>query len=135
MAMMMAGGVLTIIYGAGIILGTAYKRDGLDAALVYSSFPGLKSCDMFYGVIVIALGVFQFIVRNRLNQFRENGPRSLKIMYILSIAANLIYLAWASSATSISLFNSSNLGSIGGSVLLLIINSVYYSKRRELFVN
>ena len=135
MVMMIIGSILTVINGISIMSGTEYTRQGLVASSVYSSYPGLKSCDMFYGVVVIALGVFQFIVRNRLKQFRRNGPSSLRIMYILAIGAHLIYLVWASSATSINLFNSSNLGSIASSVILMIINSVYYSKRSELFIN
>ena len=135
MVVMIIGAVFTVINGIGVLLGTEYSKEGISAEQVYIAYPGLQLCDMVYGAAVIALGVFQFIARNRLKQYRENGPGSMKILYILSIAASLIYLVWASSVTSINLFNLTNLGSIGGSVALLIINSIYYSKRSELFVN
>lgn len=135
MVIMILGGIMTIINGAIAMTGSAYLGNGYDSSVVYSVFPGLKSCDMFYGVALIALGVFEFTVRSRLKRFCANGPGSLRIMYILFIAVGVIYLAWASSATGIRLFDSSNTGSLVASVSLLVINHVYYSKRSELFVN
>ena len=140
MVVMIISAIFTIISGISYLAGFEYSeyqytQNGVNASMIYNAFPGLKACDTFYGVALIALGVFEFTVRNRLKQFRANGPGSLKIMYILSIAASVIYLVWASSATGINLLNSANLASLGISVLLLIINSVYYSKRSSLFVN
>ena len=135
MVVMVISAIFTAIDGIGKITGAEYRSEGLVAEQVYSAYPGLKNCDTVYGIALIALGVFQFVVRNRLNQFRANGPFSLKIMYVISIVAGVIYIIWASSVIGINLFNTSNLGSIGGSVAFLIINSVYYSKRSELFVN
>ena len=135
MVVMIIGAIFTAIDGISKITGTEYASHGLDAERVYSTYPGLKNCDTVYGIVLIALGVFQFVVRNRLNQFRANGPFSLKIMYGISIVAGVIYIIWASAVTGVNLFDSSNMGSIGGSIVLLIINSVYYSKRSELFVN
>ena len=135
MVIMILGGIVTIANGLNMMMGSEYLSSGYNSSQVYRVFPGLKGCDTFYGIALIALGVFEFIVRNRLNNFRANGPTSMKAMYILSIIASLIYIAWASSTTGVSLFNSSNMGSLVSSVLFLIINSVYYSKRGDLFVN
>lgn len=135
MVAMILGGIVTIANGAGLLTGSVYARRGLSSHMVYGNFRALKGADTFYGVAMIALGVFEFIVRSRLKQFRANGPGSLKAMYILAIAASLIYMLLATSATGISMFDSSNLGSLGGSVVMLIINSIYYSKRSDLFVN
>jgi hypothetical protein len=135
MVVMIIGAILTVINGVSTMSGWHYTREGVDVSAVYWRYPGLKSCDMAYGIILIALGVFQFTVRNRLNQFRSDGPRSLKILYILAIAASLIYLAWASAATGMNMFDSTNLGTAIGNLIMLFINSSYYAKRSELFVN
>lgn len=140
MVVMIISAVFTIINGISFIAGFEYSeyqftKYGASASMVYNAFPGLKTCDTFYGVAMIALGVFEFTARNRLKQFRMNGPGSLKIMYVLSIGACIIYLIWASAVTKINLLNGANLASLGISVLLLVINSVYYSKRSALFVN
>ena len=135
MVVMIIGAVLTVINGASTMAGWHYTREGVDVSWVYWRYPGLKSCDMVYGVVLIALGVFQFIVRNRLNQFRSNAPGSLKMLYIISIAASLVYLAWASAATGMNMFDSTNLGTAVGNLIFLFINSSYYTKRSDLFVN
>lgn len=134
MVIMIIGGVIAVINGISAITGTEYIRQGLDADRVYSFYPGLKSCDFLYGLATIGLGIYEIIVRNRLNQFRENGPSMLKGLFILSIVVQLIYLASASSVTKINMFDSSTIGNLGGSAFMLIVNSIYYSRRRELFV-
>ncbi len=135
MVIMIIKAIITVINGIGTLMGIEYIQNGTDAARVYSTFPDLKICDMCYGIMVIGLGIYRFIVRHQLNQFQENGPSSMKIMYILEITANLVYLNWASSILNVNLFNSANIGSIVGTGILLIINSIYYSKRSALFVN
>lgn len=135
MVVMVIGSVLIVFSGIALLTGMQYNRAGVEAEDIYRTFPGLKSCDMCYGIILIALGVFQFIVRNRLKQFKENGPSSLKILYILSIAASLGYMLWANAATGVNMFTSSNVSSLIASGTLLFINNSYYSKRMDLFVN
>ena len=135
MVVMIIGGIFTIINGITTMAGMEYTKEGLNSSYVYSRFPGLKSADIMYGIAMIIIGIFQFVVRNRLHDFRENGPRMLNILYIVSIIAQLLYIASASSAIGTSLFSSSTAGSLIASVVMLIINSVYYSHRRELFVN
>ena len=135
MVIMIIGAILTMINGLMTISGTVYLRQGVSADNVYAVYPGLKSTDVMYGIAVICLGIFEWIVRNKLNKFCANGPTMLKTLYIASIAVELIYLAAASSATNINLFDASTIGSITGSVLFFIINSVYYGRRKGLFIN
>jgi len=135
MVMLIIGAIVTIISGAILVAGGTYESRGVRAAQIYSVFPALKSCDMFYSVILIALGVFRIIVRNRLNQFRANGPFSLKIQYCLSIGAGLVYTLWASAATGMNMFTASNFISLASGAVFLMINSAYYKKRSSLFVN
>lgn len=135
MVMMVIGGVLTVANGLTAMTGSSYLIDGLEAEYIYSAFPGVKTCDQVYGVALIAIGVFEFIVRGRLRSFQRSGPLSMKVMYILSIAANLIYLAAASSVTSIRMISSSFRESAVFSLVLLVINSIYYGRRRDMFVN
>ena len=135
MVVMIIGAIYTIASGIIQMTGHQYTREGSSPEYIYAVFPGMKTCDLVYGVMMIAIGVFQFIVRNRLNQFRANGPSSLRLLYILSIAAGVFYLIWASSVTRVNLFTANNLGNVIGSVVMMIINGVYYSKRSPLFVN
>ena len=135
MVIMIIGAVISFISGAGLFSGASYESQGVDADLIYRMYSGMKSCDMVYSVVLMAIGVFKIIVRNRLSRFRANGPESLKILYFISIGASLIYISWASSATRVNMLTSSNITSVFSSVLFLIINTSYYKKRSSLFVN
>ena len=134
MVVMVLGGIIAIVNGLNTITGMAYLQTGYSSSQIYSFYPELKSCDMVYGIITIAIGIFEFVVRSRLNKFKSNGPSSLTIMYVIAIVSLFIYLAWASSATKINMMTSSNLGSLVSNIIFLIVNGIYYSKRRELFV-
>lgn len=135
MVVMIIGAILTMISGATTMAGMQYERAGVSASRVYAYYDGLKTCDMCYGIATIAIGVFQIITRNRLKQFRSNGPSSLRILYILGIVVSIVYVAWASSIAKINLMDASYTGSLISNVVMLIANSVYYSKRSALFVN
>ena len=133
MVVMIIGAILSVVNGFNTLTGNTYLSQGVSADQVYAVYPGLKSCDVVYGIAVIALGVYEWIVRNKLHKFSASGPSMLKSLYIASIAAELLYLAAASSATYLNMFTASTLGSIAGSVIFFIINSIYYSRRKELF--
>ena len=136
MVLMIFGGLTTIAGGLYVLLGSAYLKYGVNAAEIYGRHPGLKSCDMFCGVLLIGLGVFEFIVRSRLKQYRSNGPGSLRVMHIGSMLVVIVYLIWATSATGVNLYSSTGWGLVlGRYVLFLIVNSIYYSNRRKLFVH
>ena len=132
---MIFGGIFSIVNGLMYFTGMQYEQRGASADLVYSVYPGLKSCDWFMGVVMIAMGIFQFVVVSRLRKYKANGPASLKVLYILSIGVSLVYMFWATSATGISMFNGSNLGTVAAAAAMLFINNSYYAKRSDLFVN
>lgn len=106
-----------------------------DVTEYYSKYPGFKSGYWLATVLSIATGVFQFIVWKRLKEYRSNGPVSLKALYVLVIVFRLINLSWMSSVMNTNLFSAKNCWVIIGWVVMLIINSSYYAKRSELFVN
>ena len=132
---MILGGILSIAYGIMYFTGAQYEQNGASADLVYAVYPGLKACDGFMALALVALGVFQFIVRSRLSKFRANGPGSLKVLHILSIGVSLVYMLWASAVTGVSMFTGSNLASLAAAVAAYFVNSSYYAKRSDLFVN
>ena len=131
MVVMIIGAILTILNGFNTFTGASY---GSYVNSVYDAYPDLKTADTFYGIAAIALGVFQIIVRNRLNRFERSGPGSFTVFYILAIAIDVIYKVSASSITGVSLAEL-GIGSAIGTAVMMIINGVYYSKRKDMFVN
>ncbi len=85
------------------------------------------------GAISVVLAVLAIYVRFRLAGFRRNGPK----MYILFLAINCIFQA----LNLLISFNgdlntiSSAIGSVLTCVLMLVLSSIYYKKRADLFVN
>ena len=133
MVIFIIGGIISILNGITMLTGIQYSMQGADPDAVYSYFPGLRMWDYVYGVICIALGVFQIYVRNRLNGFYANGPKLLMIFYIVGIVTSVLYLFNASAIIGDAPVES--IGSVIVSVVMMIINYIYYRKRKELFVN
>ena len=131
------GAVYSFAYGLFYLVGgkVLSVRGLVDITEYYIRYPGLITYYRFSAVINIAVGVFQVIVWKRLKEYRVNGPISLKIRYVLSIVLIMINLSWTSSILNTNLFSTRNCLGIIVSVVMLIINSSYYAKRSELFVN
>lgn len=126
--------------GAGIRLltGAPYNIEGLTPALFYAAYPAVKSLDMIFGGAYIIQAVYCFYVCSRLVNLKENGPNHFKALAILAIFSNLVYLFLASSAMKlpIELFiNAENLISVFVAVCYLVILSIYYNKRKDVFIN
>ena len=85
------------------------------------------------GVICVVLAVWAIYVRFRLAGFRRNGPK----MYLLFLGINCVFqalnllISFGSDLNTVS----SAIGSVLTCVLMLILSSIYYKKRADLFVN
>ena len=112
--------------------GTQYQGN-VDA--VYETFPGMKTLDMLMGVASIAVAVFCVIVRQKLADFKKEGPDWYLILLGASAAISVLYLIAGTNITGINLMDSSSVSSIVVSVVLIVVNKSYFDKRKELFVN
>ena len=137
LALLIIGAVVNVLTGVFFVAGEKVltTRGLVDVTEYYSKYPGLKNSYWISTVLSIAAGVFQVIVWKRLKEYRSNGPVSLKAMYVLAVVFRLIDLSCMSSAMNTNLFNAGNCLTVIAWVVLLIINSSYYAKRSELFVN
>lgn len=101
----------------------------------YTKYPLLKQCDTYRGCSILLIGVYTFIVAFHLIRYRKGILGSLVILHLVSIITNLIYYIWGSSILGISMFNYANIISLALTIISLIINCIYYTKRIDLFVN
>lgn len=125
-----AGGILNIISGlslfSSVLVGSAY-----------SLFPGQSAVDIIYGIACILLGIYTIVTRFQLARFRKNAPMMLHGVYILNILFSLIYLFATSAVTLIPLsmlFNAQMVGQFVGAAVMIVINVIYFGKRRDMFV-
>lgn len=117
------------------LIGTQYQGS---ADLVYKSFPSLRAVDIAYGLVLLALAAFAVFTRMRLARFRRNAPL---LYYILSIANTLdavLYVLLVSLVSGVPVGDFDNLNltvAVAVNLMMLVINLIYFGKRKDLFVN
>lgn len=134
-----ANALLNLITAIRVWTGSFYKSDGHDMSdMVYAYFDGLKGIDMAYGVGIMLLAVGAIAVRFMLSGYKSYGPISYHILILMNIVIPVIYLFALSNTMGVSLGEviTSEMGSsMAGSIILLIVNIIYFKERKHLFVN
>ena len=134
-------GAFNIIGGIGILTGGQYTVDGENVSeLVYGMFPNLQVIDVIYGLACMALGAFQIFTRFQLSSYKSSAPACIMAMYIVSgvlvAVYNLVVIGFVSGEImAIEELVGQAVGSIVGSVVMVILNKVYFDKRKYLFIN
>lgn len=121
----------------------AHYGDSDDAEFVYDFYgSSLKTCDMIFGVVYLFLAVYIIFTRFQLAKFKKYAPMFYLVSCGVSIAASILYLIMASSATKIEISTllsgstgSSYITSLVTSIVLIVANKIYFDKRAALFVN
>jgi len=131
-----AGAVINFSNGISMLTGSQYNGQ---ADLVYATFDGLRTFDMIFGLLAMALAVFGIYTRFQLSGFRKNGPRVLVALYLAVAAYNVLYIIAAHAMlpeTLVELTNFSGVyGNLASNVVMAFVNNSYLKKRADLFVN
>lgn len=134
---LVAGAVLNILYGINYITGGVYfaqSNGTVSADRVYSVYAGMKTVDVVYGLLLLALAAFSIYTRFRLSKFRKNGPMCLCMVYAIGAATTLIYAVSVLAVTGVDSM-SQNIVSILVSVAFALGNYKYFYQRKDLFIN
>lgn len=124
---MILNAITAITYFTGLVYGDS-------ADLVYRVFSELKIIDILYGVVLIGMCVLAFVTRSALSGYKKNGPILLCVLYIVGAVSSVGYVVIVSAITNISSMNATIIASVATSVVMVIVNYVYFSKRKDLFV-
>ncbi len=135
-----AGAVLNVIAAILYITGAVYPATSggqATAKLVYEVYgSSLKTVDVLYGIVMLCLAAFCIVTRFKLSGFKKGAPVYLYVVYIADVVLTLIYNIALTAATNIpSIFTVSNISSIIATVIMVILNYIYFKKRQDLFVN
>lgn len=123
--------VYSALTGWSVINGMQY---GDMAAEVYAFIDGLKTIDVIYGALLIALAVVTVVARFHLAAMRRSGFKWLMSMYWLSLGTGLFYAVAAGSLAEAVLETVAEMApSLIGLALAFVINCIYYKKREHLF--
>ena len=120
-----------------IITGIGYMNRYRDPEWIafFKTVKGLQTYTVFCGVAQIAIGVFAITVYNRLWRYKKEGPSSLKMMYIICIIVPMVLQVWQGRILPQSKIDRLTLLDIMKNIIMLGINSTYYARRKNLFVN
>lgn len=141
-------GVVNIINGISVLAGWQYSREFGDGAakFVYAVLPALKPIDVIYGILIIGTAIFGFITAYRLLYKLKGSPKLLLMLYAAGAVISIIYLI----VIIVILKKFSNdhgvefdsgsfilqaIWTAVMSVLMIVVNRIYYKKRKYLFVN
>ena len=127
-----AGAVLNCLSAILQITGAVYEES---AEVVYIFFPELKFFDIFYTILLLALAVLQIFTRFQLSGFKKNGPKLILIVYSAAAVISLLYGIVASVILHEFLFNANMIISIIVPVVMVVLNKIYFDKRKDMFVN
>lgn len=135
-----AGAFIGAVNAARYLTGLIY---GIDAESVYLVFPALGTADKVYGVILLLLAAMAIFVRMQLAKYKLNAS-TFYIAYLgIGLVANLIYsvyvylLMYRIMGAAVEEYSSvaSIIGYLLGNGIVLVLNIVYFKKRKHLFVN
>lgn len=123
--------------GSGVMFfqGTHYNTDGINASMVYSLYSELKILDVIVGFSQFCIAGFAIYTRQMLRYFKRQGPSLYLAFMILNAIITFVYLLMVSVITGMALFNLSMLLILLSYVVVIVLNCVYFGKRRSLFIN
>ena len=133
-----AGAVLNAINGILHLTGSVWEMQNVSADMVYAVFGGMQAVDIIYGIGAIALAAFDIVTRMHLAKFRKTGPKFLSVCYGVAVGLTLLYIILTSAVTGISigdLVGATEIMQLVVSIVMLVVNVVYFNKRASLFVN
>lgn len=129
-----AGAFFDLCYSVLYLTGNIYSTVNVDPNLVYSFYPGMKVVDIIYGVLMIAVVAFMVVTRFQLSGMKKNGPKMVIALYIINLVLAIVYAIATSFVTGKMAFDSSTIVQFVISIVMAIVNKVYFDKRKDLFV-
>ena len=135
-----AGALLSASHAVKYLTGSIYTSQGCSQAevdLLYSTYGSLKTLDVLYGLACIGSAVLAIITRYKLKRFHRTAPTFVIALPIFSTFCSSMYSILSYhivnldvSETLPQIFNV-----LIGAVIFILLNYIYFDKRRSLFTN
>ena len=127
-------GINAIRFFTGLINGSASEAEWL-----YEFFPSWKMLDIIMGLLFIVLAALAVFARFRLAGYYKNGPTCLYLTYALAALCNVVYLVGVAIVISDSMISLGDLNiastvvNIIVPIVMVVVNMIYFNKRKALF--
>ena len=115
-----------------IFTGRFYYQDTIRDA-IYAALPGLRFVDYGFAALLCIGAILLLIARHLLARRRRAGIKSLYAAYMLLAAAPAAHVLTRFGISLMPPLNLSALAQVMACLMLLMINFLYYRRRRELF--
>lgn len=134
------GAFVNFVFGFNYISGGIYfsqSNGQVTADMVYSVYGmGLKALDVIYGIVLLALAGFGIYTRSRLAKYKVNAPMCVYILYGAGTVLSFIYNVALLAVTGLNqIFSVNSITSLIASIVIILLNRKYFSKRASLFIN
>lgn len=127
-----------IIQGVILLSGRAEGLEKEQWEALYAEIDGLHTVVIMMGLTSIILGIFALVVRHFLTQFMEKGPLLYiiyQVVYVVLIFIDAIALASVLGIPVAYMLESAEIwGEITIYAVLIFVNSIYFHKRKDMFV-
>ena len=127
-----------LIMGIQCLSGSQYGSS-MEADMVYRVFPSMKTADVLYGILLLATAVLAAYTAYSLLKLKKGAPNLLTVLYVVNAVASILYIILVVGAigdyTDVSELISSAIVGVITSIVMIIINRIYYGKRMQFFVN
>lgn len=124
--------ITAVIYA----MGSHYGLGEYGAGLVYTFYPSLKTVDILFALVCLALAVGAIYTRMLLTRFSKNAPMGVYVLYGVSAACTLLYSILSSSITGQDTgMMASSIISLISSGIVIALSVTYFRKRSQYFIN
>ena len=128
--------LFSVGYGLFIGFGMHYGGDG-SAQLVYAYSGMLRVVDILYLLASLVMAVYTFKTRQKLANYKKDGPVWLVRLYILNLVVEVIYLVLVCVTVPELISFGDMLGDLMQpaitAVVMAYVNKTYYGKRAAIF--
>ena len=130
--LLFASAAINVIGAITYFAGTHYDDK---ANLVYAVFPEMKTYDIMMGVCSLAIAAIAIWARFDLAGYKKRSKIMISVLYVSNAVIPLLYAILAGSAINQNLVDTSVISSVIGSLAMVALNWVYFTKRDDLFIN
>lgn len=128
-----AGAAFNLIGAVRSFTGANY---GAKAGYIYSAYSGLRYADIAMGGCCLLLAVIAVFARFALAGYKKSGPKLLYFYYILNIIAGVgynVYVGILLNGYGNATLTAGAVVPIIASVIVLVVNVIYFGKRKSMF--
>lgn len=124
--------------GGQYISGNVYNSSSpeITSEMVYSIYGNvLKSIDVIYGIILVALAIIQIYICISLKKMKRNSPNMFTCVYSIGLGVNMLYTISSALITGVYTNVVSSIITIIMCGIFAWLDYTYYKKRMFMFTN